>query len=341
MFHDFGRELFCCTAVSFGQRMKRAWWFYLTAIAYVGFGVVALLFIPVYDEERLILIIVFFGFAVFLLGWWILYAMRKKPSEVIIYERGAMFNLDMRTQSVAFDDLRHIQPGLRATTLRTNSTVIELNKSNTPKYAKAIRALCAAYEAYLQQNDSAERADYRDRLGQLQDGKRGYRKLRRRGAVVVVIGAVIVILLFAAGEYAFQNPFMIREDRVNLHLNERGIGAVVSILTGGYEIYFSNIADIELLPYSARQLGDTIANLHIPRSGGGGTTPRYLAVQYTRGGHYRVHVSTRQGSAPTIWITRYEGVPVLLSFHDSAWTEWLHWHLRAAWREYRTASEGV
>jgi len=145
---------------------------------------------------------------------------------------------------------------------------------------------------------------------------------------------VYIIIAFALLNAVFttQPHYVISGDRINIHMYGPMFSAAYRHFTGGYEMRFDDIANIELLPYSARQLGRMIEDLYVPAltTGRGG---RMTIGRYS--GRYRLHVRLEEEASPTVWITRRTAVPVLLSFRESILTEGLYRHLTAAWRRYQ------
>jgi len=156
--------------------------------------------------------------------------------------------------------------------------------------------------------------------------------------------AVLVIAVIITGIFILQlrpeNPVIISEDEISIYLHKFGPAYFWTLLTGGYGVRFDDIADIELLPYSARQLGDRIEDLRVPALREhrlGSSSPLVVLARYADGGKYRLHVSLFPDASPTIWITRYEGVPVLLSFRDGSRTEALYELLVTALEQWQAS----
>jgi len=96
-------------------------------------------------------------------------------------------------------------------------------------------------------------------------------KSKKRGIISIVLVMLFYVVVFATQTYVRNNAVVIHYDRVTIHAQTRAFNgqALLSILTGGYEVLFEDIANIELLPYSARQLNDMIDSLNVPDLGGG------------------------------------------------------------------------
>ena len=147
----------------------------------------------------------------------------------------------------------------------------------------------------------------------------------------LVVG--FLVLLVAGYRFITSGPAVeISDGMINIHLHSRHYFSARN-----YEVLIDDIANIELLPYSARQLSDRIDDLSVPRyqyvRPCRDATRITTRAGYTSNGNYRLHVSLHSDAAPTIWITRYEGVPVLLSFRYGDSTIRLYERLVEAWRE--------
>jgi len=152
----------------------------------------------------------------------------------------------------------------------------------------------------------------------------------------VITAIFIVVLFISITMEALLPPVSISKDRVNVYMYTGTAVAPISFLTGGYIVSFDDIADIERLPYSAAQLGYMIDSLHVPAYHYSSSP---IHRQVTVGGYrgeYRLHVSLFPEASPTIWITRYENVPVLLSFRQSHETEALYEQLMEAWEAWQS-----
>ena len=149
----------------------------------------------------------------------------------------------------------------------------------------------------------------------------------------IIVGMLVFVVLVAFSS----DEVTIREDGISIYLHQDGID---NLWAGGYEVRFDDIADIELLPYSARQLGDRIEGLSVPSPGryrnrASGPYTTVTVARYDSENNHRLHVSRLPEDAPTIWITRYENVPVLLSFQNGSETEALYEQLVTAWEQWR------
>jgi len=144
------------------------------------------------------------------------------------------------------------------------------------------------------------------------------RKRKLKQGKPSLIRNVIVIALIAIASLTFISHFVIlislpvtiRANSIHIHQGTPLLLSTVSLITGGYEVPFDDIADIELLRYSARELGDMIDDLRVPRPRSRG---RYIREWQGYSGIYRLHVALNDGANRTIWITRYSGGPVLIS----------------------------
>ena len=329
---EFGRELYRDTTLSFGQRLKRRWIYMLASLFMAVCGTISWVFIPPYDEERIFLSAIFFGCTVLSALYGIYRASKTKPVEIVIYERGMTLAQDKMTQRVDFRDIIDIDRVAGDTVLtRRNATNIAL-----PKHPKTIEELQTAYETYLAHGVHSGTPDRDGFVMKRHDGKQARKKARLRSYVILGIALLLIGGRFAATEYVDANPVIIREDGFAIHMHERGIiSQISSILTGGYEVRFDDIASIELLPYSARELEDMIDDLRVPVLRQSRYGNRVVYAGYV--GNYRLHIFLGTSASSTIWITRYEGSPILLSFRqdghssNAGRTEWLYSRLIAAW----------
>jgi len=152
-------------------------------------------------------------------------------------------------------------------------------------------------------------------------------------AILILVGAGVMFLL----GYTPEEDITIRENRVSVHLHAQGF---FTALAGGYDVHFDDIADIELLPYSARQLSEKIDDLTVPRGRLYRTAnrePIITVARYDDESNHRIHVSLFPDAAPTIWITRYENGPVLLSFRYGYETEALYKQIVEAWEQWQAS----
>jgi len=141
----------------------------------------------------------------------------------------------------------------------------------------------------------------------------------------------IIILITAFGTVAthFILPdYDIRNDRLVIFMHEGIFVPSMDLLRGGYHVRFDDIADIELRPYSARQLANMTSGLRVPARTSGrhrrSTVHRYY-------GRFRLQVSRLDDASPTIWVTRHANYPVLISFARGYRTRELYANLTAAW----------
>ena len=147
---------------------------------------------------------------------------------------------------------------------------------------------------------------------------------------------LLAALSLSAFIYSFFIPlYVIEDDRMTIYRLDSLplLSPVVHIIQfwtdSGYVVYFSDIADIKLLPYSARQLSEMIDDLHVPPRRGGHRASG-IATGYF--GNYYLNVMRVDNRFPTIWIERYDRVPVLFSFNSSS-TEQIYERLTMAWRQ--------
>jgi len=159
-------------------------------------------------------------------------------------------------------------------------------------------------------------------------------KKKSNRAIEIILGLAALAALIFIGTLSHDEPVVIGEDGISIYLHQ---GYIWSRWTGGYEVRFDDIANIELSPHSAWQLGQVTDNLSVPQARplGRGTRgmPVITTAAYDTGGNHRLHISLFPDAFYTIWITRYEDVPVLLSFRYGIYTQALYEQLVAAWRE--------
>jgi len=152
-------------------------------------------------------------------------------------------------------------------------------------------------------------------------------RARRKDRIISIIVVLMVIPLGFVFLFRNSEDITLSDDKINIYLYVSGIAAIQAMITGGYEVYFDDIVDIELLPFSARQLGDRIDGLTVPPL----IQTFRSTAQYDVEGNHRLHISLYADASPTIWITRYENVPVLLSFRYGHETEALYEQIVDAW----------
>ena len=160
------------------------------------------------------------------------------------------------------------------------------------------------------------------------------RSIKKKIAIFSLAALALSMLV-----YSFFVPFyVVSSDRIAIYrLDSLSIIApAVDIIqywtSSGYVIYFSDITSIELLPYSARQLSEQIDTLYVPPRRGVRGASR-IAVGYF--GSYYLNVTRDDGRFPTIWIERYESVPVLFSFANSQRTTDTYEQWTSAWEQWQ------
>jgi len=168
------------------------------------------------------------------------------------------------------------------------------------------------------------------------------REKKRKERITGIIIAVILIPVGFIFFFTNSEDVTISEDRINIYLHLDGTSALLARIAGGYEVRFDDIADIELLPYSANQLGDRIENLNVPpltyrASWGARVTAAGYDSGFTGDRNHRIHISLYPDAAPTIWITRHENAPVLLSFRYGYETEALYERIVTAWEQWQAS----
>jgi len=169
--------------------------------------------------------------------------------------------------------------------------------------------------------------------------KRSSRKKTMINVLVAVVIITVCATLLFIGTLSGE-PITVSEEDISIYLHQESVDYIIARLRGGYKVRFDDIADIALSPYSARQLGDRINDLHLPalREGWVGSYgPRVATASYDLEENYRIHVSLFPDASPTIWITRYANVPVLLSFHYSHETEALYEQIVDAWEQWQAS----
>jgi len=173
---------------------------------------------------------------------------------------------------------------------------------------------------------------------------RDWEPTKKQKIVAAIIFLLILIVSVGSCQHTINNPVIIRENRINIHMHQeapvdwpRGI---FSVVTGGYEVLFDDVINIELLSHSVTQLSNMIDSLDAP-SLRRGYSPNFGSRQtvagYVSNRSYRLHVSLFPDAIPTIWITRYAGVPVLLSFRYGHETEALYEQIVEAWERWQAS----
>ena len=157
--------------------------------------------------------------------------------------------------------------------------------------------------------------------------------------------AGLLILNYYVVTISDNRPVVMHDNRIEINLFHFPSApfspfGIRYLIRGGYIVHFSEIAGIELMPYSVAQLSGHIPALQLPAYQRRHADPGFrLSV----GGYFRgtrLHVHLNPESSHTIWITRHTDAPVLIS-HSSqqqAWVERTYRQLSQAWREY-TSSE--
>jgi len=170
--------------------------------------------------------------------------------------------------------------------------------------------------------------------------KKSKKYIRNQAIGIIILLVATGILVFLLGFRSDEN-IRVNENGINISLHLSGPSALIAELTnGGYEVRFDNIVDIELLPYSARQLSQRIDDLLVPPARDYATArrePQIVLARYATNNNHRLHISLIEYAAPTIWITRYEGVPVLLSFRYGYETEALYEQIVKAWERWQAS----
>jgi len=126
------------------------------------------------------------------------------------------------------------------------------------------------------------------------------------------LGTIFVVVFLASAVIVMFVPnYVIRDDRVTFYITGGPFtpGSLIHVLRGGYTVYFDDIADIELLHYSARQIALRTDGLSLPVLTGGGNS---MTNRYS--GNFRIIVNVHDTNNRTIWINRHTGTPVLISF---------------------------
>ena len=176
-------------------------------------------------------------------------------------------------------------------------------------------------------------------MGENLNRKDKAKKGRKKIIPVIVVIAVVVSAFFILN-LSNDEPVVIGENGISIYLHQDGVYYIIARIRGGYEVRFEDITNIELLPYSARQLNERVDNLTVPRGrlyATAGREPITIVARYDDGNYHRLHVSLFPDASPTIWITRYEGVPVLLSFRYGHETEALYEQIVEAWEQWQAS----
>jgi hypothetical protein len=164
-----------------------------------------------------------------------------------------------------------------------------------------------------------------DETDQSNDEKSLFDKLKYKlGIIVVIIGIFTVVVAL------FTPCYTVRDDRLTLRGGGTQIFNLISLeqLRGGYQVHYSDIVNIELLPYSARQLEEIIEGLHVPSV----TRERSMVIRYV--GDFRLHVNFYDPHNRTIMINRHTGTPVLISLTNNR-TPALYEELVAAFERWQ------
>ena len=132
---------------------------------------------------------------------------------------------------------------------------------------------------------------------------------------------ILAIILIIATFYT--SSYSVRENSLTIYRG-RGLLVFSYFFTDGYKVDFADIADIELLPYSPRELSETIDNYAYRMAGD-------AMIGYIEG--FYLNASEGGRNSPTIWITRYSGTPMVLQFPHGR-TERLYEEFSVAWRTY-------
>jgi len=144
--------------------------------------------------------------------------------------------------------------------------------------------------------------------------------------------------------------YVIHDDRLELMMYERmpragrygGPGGRTTIwfqLFGGYQVSFEDIERIGLLPHSAVELSRRIEGLDV-RPAGEREFGVYAGLHGYRGDFY-LHVSRREGDAPTLVIERHSNPTILLSYRRHSHRHQirnLYRDLSIAYRRWRQAN---
>jgi len=136
------------------------------------------------------------------------------------------------------------------------------------------------------------------------------KKKKYRSAKIFMRIALPLIVVFWGSHAIIINffPVTTTDDTIRIHLHAPF--AIVSVLSGGYEVPLDDIYSVELLPYSARQLSNMIDDLNMPRIQRGNRSQTFSGYM----GSYRLFVYTGPTVAtPTLYISRYQGRSIVIN----------------------------
>jgi len=147
----------------------------------------------------------------------------------------------------------------------------------------------------------------------------------------IIIGIIVVSLVVFIVILGMAPSFTITDDSITIH---RDGGAVFMSyhFREGYTVKFGDIASIELFSENPRQLIDSYRDIPI--------VTRYRGANQWRIGYfgdYYLNVTEEGRNSPTLWITRYSNVPLVLHFPHGR-TERLYEELYEAWNIYVDAN---
>jgi hypothetical protein len=125
------------------------------------------------------------------------------------------------------------------------------------------------------------------------------------------IGLPIMLVFFGShGIVTNFFPITPSDDAIHIHIYTLLPFGVFSVLTGGYEVPFDDIENVELLPYSSRQLSNMIDGLSVPPIARGNRSQIFSGYR----GSYRLFVYTGPTVAtPTLYISRYQGRSIVIN----------------------------
>jgi len=149
-------------------------------------------------------------------------------------------------------------------------------------------------------------------------------------AIIILTVANMAIMLLLEGE-----PIIIHDDRLEIKLYQGSDSpfnplGILAAIRDGYEVYFTDIVNVALLPYSVRNLGRNLEHLRVPHDRLG-QQARHTFAGYYHGVRFHAHVSLN--SSYTIWIDRENTPPVLIS-RGNIYQDWIEYKYRSITRSW-------
>ena len=183
------------------------------------------------------------------------------------------------------------------------------------------------YQLHLDEEDDDDDSAYA-KLTEMENSAASLapRKLQRRKILPLVFVLLIFSVLILILEFSRPESIIFHDDGFEINLFRHVPISEIFSPAGGYFVSFEDIIEIELMPYSATELGRMTDGLNVPAYRPGGNRPRRTAAGYFDG--VRMHVDLAPNSSHTLWITRSNGSDILISHHASGGDEWIDWLYR-------------